>query len=153
MILHVRKNIQQTTNVSTNWRERTPFCGSENDTQSRELFRWDWKSLANFSWKGARDRVNLAWPLSKRSLLSFSRRLLWSYGWEDVPTILSTFQGVVRSFTIRVAERLAEYICSLMRNAATLAILETKHSVHLIGSARSCQNSLGQPPRLANCKG
>ena len=49
---------------------------------------------------------------------------LWLRGRAD--DILSTFQGVARSFTIRVAERLAKYICSLMRNAATLATPETE---------------------------
>ena len=49
---------------------------------------------------------------------------LWLRGRSD--DILSTFQGVARSFTIRVAERLAKYICSLMRNAATLATPETE---------------------------
>ena len=40
--------------------------------------------------------------------------------------ILDTFQGVARSITIRVAERLAKYICSLMRKAATLATPKTE---------------------------
>ena len=49
---------------------------------------------------------------------------LWLRGRAD--DILSTFQGVARSFTIRVAKRLAKHICSLMRNAATLATPETE---------------------------
>ena len=49
---------------------------------------------------------------------------LWLRGRAD--DILSTFQGAARSVTIRVAERLAKYICSLMRHAATLATPETE---------------------------
>ena len=44
----------------------------------------------------------------------------------------------------RLRTKETPYICSLMRNAATLATPETKCLLmHLPGSARSCQNSLG----------
>ena len=50
--------------------------------------------------------------------------------------IRDTFQVVARSITIRVAERLARYICSLMRTAATLATPETECLLYeSIGSA------------------
>ena len=49
---------------------------------------------------------------------------LWLRGRSN--DIRDTFQVVARSITIRVAERLAEYICSLMRKAATLATPETE---------------------------
>ena len=49
---------------------------------------------------------------------------LWLRGRSN--DIRDTFQVVARSITIRVAERLAKYICSLMRKAATLATPETE---------------------------
>ena len=47
---------------------------------------------------------------------------LWLRGRSN--DIRDTFQVVARSITIQVAERLAKYICSLMRKAATLATPE-----------------------------
>ena len=49
---------------------------------------------------------------------------LWLRGCSDA--IDRTFQGVARSVTIRLAEQLAKYICSLMRHAAALATPETE---------------------------
>ena len=49
---------------------------------------------------------------------------LWLRGCPEA--IDSTFQLVARSVTIRLAEKLAKYICSLMRHAAALATPETE---------------------------
>ena len=53
------------------------------------------------------------------------------------------FQFVARSVTIRVAEKLAKYICSLMRHAAALATPETECLFcATYWFRRSCQSSL-----------
>ena len=49
---------------------------------------------------------------------------LWLRGCEE--NIDAVFQIVARNVTIRLAERLAEYICSLMRQAESLATPETE---------------------------
>ena len=43
-----------------------------------------------------------------------------------IETIEAVFQAAARNFTIRLAERLAKYLCSLMRRAETLATPETE---------------------------
>ena len=53
---------------------------------------------------------------------------LWLRG--RIDTLDTVFQATARNFTIRLAETLAKYLCSLMRRAETLAILS-----ELIGAA------------------
>ena len=49
---------------------------------------------------------------------------LWLRG--RIETLEAVFQAAARNFTIRLAEKLAKYLCSLMRRAATLATPETQ---------------------------
>ena len=44
---------------------------------------------------------------------------LWLRG--RIETLEAVFQAAARNFTIRLAEKLAKYLCSLMRRAETLA--------------------------------
>ena len=43
-----------------------------------------------------------------------------------IDTLETVFQATARNFTIRLAEALAKYLCSLMRRAETLATPETE---------------------------
>ena len=49
---------------------------------------------------------------------------LWLRG--RIETLEAVFQAAARNFTIRLAEKLAKYLCSLMRRAETLATPETE---------------------------
>ena len=49
---------------------------------------------------------------------------LWLRG--RIDTLETVFQAAARNFTIRLAEALAKYLCSLMRRAETLATPETE---------------------------
>ena len=49
---------------------------------------------------------------------------LWLRG--RIDTLETVFQATARNFTIRLAETLAKYLCSLMRRAETLATPETE---------------------------
>ena len=49
---------------------------------------------------------------------------LWLRG--RIETVEAVFQVVARNFTIRLAEKLAKYVCSLMRRAESLATPETE---------------------------
>ena len=43
-----------------------------------------------------------------------------------IETLEAVFQAAARNFTVRLAEKLAKYLCSLMRRAETLATPETE---------------------------
>ena len=49
---------------------------------------------------------------------------LWLRG--RIETLEAVFQAAARNFTVRLAEKLARYLCSLMRRAETLATPETE---------------------------
>jgi hypothetical protein len=49
---------------------------------------------------------------------------LWLRGRLD--TVEEVFEVVARNFTIRLAEKLAQYLCSLMRRAESMATPETE---------------------------
>ena len=50
---------------------------------------------------------------------------LWLRG--RIETLEAVFQAAARNFTVRLAEKLAKYLCSLMRRAKTLATPETEY--------------------------
>ena len=53
---------------------------------------------------------------------------LWLRG--RIDTLETIFQATARNFTIRLAEALAKYLCSLMRRAETLATPETEYRLY-----------------------
>ena len=76
-------------------------------------------------WLQAKLTISLAPYQDKFAKLFFTIAAeLWLRGRQDAIDI--TFQLVARSVTIRLAETLAQYICSLMRHAAALATPETE---------------------------
>ena len=76
-------------------------------------------------WLQAKLTISLAPYQDKFAKLFFTIAAeLWLRGRQDA--IDSTFQLVARGVTIRLAEKLAQYICSLMRHAVALATPETE---------------------------
>ena len=62
---------------------------------------------------------------------------LWLRG--RIETLEAVFQAAARNFTIRLAEKLAKYLCSLMRRAETLATQKRNaFSTPRIGFGRYC---------------
>ena len=57
---------------------------------------------------------------------AFSCQLRQSCGWGAIDTVEEVFAHAARSFTLRLAETLSQYICSLNRRAESLATPETE---------------------------
>ena len=69
---------------------------------------------------------------------------LWLRG--RIDTLETVFQAAARNFTIRLAEKLAKYLSSLMRRAETLATLKRNaFSTPRTGFGRFCLNYRGGP--------
>ena len=76
---------------------------------------------------------------------------LWLRG--RIETLEAVFQAAARNFTIRLAEKLAKYLCSLMRRAETLATPETEcllYATYCIGFRPVLSELIGAATESAN---
>ena len=72
---------------------------------------------------------------------------LWLRG--AIDTVEEVFAHAARSFTLRLAETLSQYICSLTRRAESLATPETECLLYAtFGFVQFSLSSLGQPKRV-----
>ena len=74
---------------------------------------------------------------------------LWLRG--RIDTLETVFQATARNFTIRLAETLAKFLCSLMRRAETLATPETE--CLLYATYFLCQTNQDKQPKEGNPTG